>query len=359
MSDEMNDSLLSMASASVTPEGAGVASTPTPQAPSVTQSPIPTTPSTTPSSTPPPTSAAPEADPLSSILAEAFPSHAPAAPTPATTPAAAGVDARDLSDIDEADKPLFRQMSNDAFHRLAPLYRDHKNGKFVSKAEYEKAMAQAQQASKPVFAYDHEAGYTLSKEYQQLAGGITNEQHDLAYAKEQLHLARSGKPFRWFDRDAQGNFVIRTEASSPTDDNKATIAGWIDETERVIRTAYGELENIKRSHVSAHSQYKNLFSAIQQSLEPHMRNPGFKAEVDKIIGQMVPAQFRGDPKDMIIAQQAVLLNVLTKRARIAGAAQQQVAGGTTMRAAIKTNGAGSSMPGNDLDAINEAALSLR
>lgn len=124
---------------------------------------------------------------------------------------------RDVSDLPEEDRPLFERMSNDAFNKLKPMYKEYGTLKAEKEAnakklqENEALIAQLKQGLQPVpdNYYEHENAYVLTPEFNKASSELSMAEAVRNHWQSQLERVMSGeKTFTTLMRDQQGTIRV-------------------------------------------------------------------------------------------------------------------------------------------------------
>jgi hypothetical protein len=99
--------------------------------------------------------------------------------------------ARDLSDIAPEDAPLFKQMSNEAFSKLKPLYLEHKKLKDAITAK-EAEVTKLKEGRLPDSYFEHPEGFRFDPEYTQQESIVNSANFLVNHWREQLKAIRDG-----------------------------------------------------------------------------------------------------------------------------------------------------------------------
>lgn len=243
----------------------------------------------------------------------------------ANSPAQKG---RDYTGLTADEVEMFKNMNNKAYESLRPLYDRYRKGEFVSKADHEAAVKAAQ--ANPRYE-DHEEGYTLSPAYRETTKQLGETQQLIAFAEDQLKMARAGEKFSWFNKDEKGNYSLRNEQYDPTPHSIAELQKWIDGQYRQHQSLQAKIDSIKAEHTGAYKGYSSVWQDINNRFVDGSNNPAFKAAVEKQVSEMFPPSHANRPEAKALAAAAVIINsLLTER------------GQSKLNATQKRNGAPSS-----------------
>jgi len=116
---------------------------------------------------------------------------------------------RDYSDIPDEDQALFKQMSNDSFNKLKPIYLEHKTqGQKLQDTVAALESAKKEQLDAHPSYYTHPQGFVLTKSYQELAlqNNVAAQLAD--HWTQQLVNIRRGEDWKSVDLDKDGKLIV-------------------------------------------------------------------------------------------------------------------------------------------------------
>ena len=259
----------------------------------------------------------------------------------ATLPVKKTVVERDLSFADDADKPLFKQMSNEAFERLSVVYKKHKedSAKLVE--------LQSKSDGKPsdsIFA--HEQGYLLTPEYQVLSERARLATQLSDHWEQQLINIRNGKQWTAIVNDKDGN-IIETEPQAASEEAEVKVLKAL----RYTTSSQERLTNELSTYVGKHKdRFTELNQFVSKTIEQYF--PGYEkpdhptANIQKVIYDNLPEAMKSELSAKLLkvtgAANAVLRAQLqAKDAEIAKlkGIKEDVAGAPPPASALKAGGA--------------------
>lgn len=208
---------------------------------------------------------APEADPIGAAITERT----------------SKADKRDFTGIDEADIPLFKQMSTSAFEKAKAWYTAAKSaGDLPSK--YEALNKEHSELSKYRFT-GHPEAYRFTDEYKEVEGRAADNDAILNHWSKQLEELESGKlTFTNPEQDAKGNWKLvpiqLTENELPR--AKVWMQTQLQEAYANRKMLDGEINKIKAEFSQRNTQIDtdldNLYKGTLGKYEQHL-----KASADK------------------------------------------------------------------------------
>lgn len=187
---------------------------------------------------------------------------------------------RDYSGFDDNERKLFRGMSNEAYDKLAPIYREYKEVKTKLDAkDQEIANLKKSSGELPSNYFSHPEAYTLSSEYKNTKNYYDKASLELQHWEEQLANVESGKPWRDLDVDKKGNYVTSNPIEI-TDNNrgqvKSQLLGYITQARLAINESVGKLKNISTSHVQRAQALTSTLKQKEEEFFPAYKDTTFK-----------------------------------------------------------------------------------
>ena len=268
-------------------------------------------------------------------------------PASAKTAAGKPVAGKDFTGIDEADKPLFVQMSNETFARQKAIYLENRDLKQQIET-LKKAPAAA-----PNYYAGHPEAYTLTPEYRETATQINTASVAEDFLVTQLENIAQGNKFQGLTVDEKGN-LYRTAEQEPSERARITLERQL----REIQVARQSLEQKRQSFSTDYNkQYESdleLLKSAEQKYFPDYDkedHPTRKAQ-DAFINTVLPATQRNNPLAKTLAKtvanNALFANRIKERdakikeleAKLKNGSktnQQQVARGKTVGSSASVN----------------------
>jgi hypothetical protein len=197
--------------------------------------------------------------------------------------AKAKVKERDLADFEEADKPLFRQMSNEAFERAATIYRERKR----LAADLEATKKQVSESSKFPKSYaEHPEAYVLDPRYSENLQVVSQGQAELAHWREQYKKLRQGED--WEDLEVKDGKVVKV-TRPPSAEAEADILGYINNTNQAMQQARMEIGNLRNSFKASHQSVVANLRETENNLFPQYKDWDKTVKENQYVATMVNA----------------------------------------------------------------------
>lgn len=235
------------------------------------------------------------------------------AATPATTPAAkvepaAPSNARDVSDLDDEDKPLFKQMSNEAFNKLKPIVKEHKALK--------QQVEQLKQGRVPESYYEHPDAYILTPEFRSAAENVQRANLIYNHWVNQLQAVREGaREFDYLDTDPKtGQYVVSQKIAADVK-SETQLLTYVNYAQNLMMNARAGLQQVQAGYNNYHAQAVNAIKQQENQYFSAFDKPENKDTYAPLIRQqleIIPPSFRSSPIAMAYAKSLVLNGVLAK-----------------------------------------------
>lgn len=243
--------------------------------------------------------------------------------------------ARDYSDIDPADVPLFKKMANDSFLKAKEWYKAQRdnNTKFTElETNFNKIKDQQ--------FWSHPEAYRLSEDYNkasaeyQAAATISN------YWTEALAAVRAGNPIKDLTTDDKGNFVLGQELQ-PSPQLESKILQTLVKTSGIMQNAEQRLAGAKDTFGNRYKQFEGFLGQVESNLLGEVRkNPEFQ-KLESGMLNLMPPELRGTKQFQLIAGMGAFIKALTGELTKMKA---QLEGKKVVSAAERSNGPGTGKP---------------
>lgn len=281
---------------------------------------------------------------------------------PAVVPAAKpGTEVRVLDDIDEPLRPVFKQMSNDAFNAIKPIVLEGKK----AKADVERLnneLAEARKGGLPQNYMEHEMAYVLTPEFSQRSAAVTEAEGILNHYRQELSNVRAGgDTYIPLVRNAQGQVV----QGAPTKVDRTTEA-LLAETHGAAHNnfiqANASLNALAETHRTRVADSKTWLNDFESRSFPAFNNDQAKAVVADTVRKFHPA-LQANPLAPILAKTLIMIGELGRQIQQPGAATtatpaKPAAGTQPSAAAIAGAGAVKSGPTTSAQAFEEGEEDL-
>lgn len=197
---------------------------------------------------------------------------------------------RDLSDLPEESKQLFRKMDNIAFKTLKPIFLEHKLLKEqLAKKDAELKKALDGKPTLPDSYYTHPKAYTLTDDYGKLSAITDGAGQIVEHWRAQLLSIKKNQKWQNLTFDStKGEFVL-SEPMEPSPEAEAHVLTNLDESRHQLSEKKHELEDFKKAftgryeteHASIKALASKYFSGYEKPEHP-------SAPIQKVIRENLP-----------------------------------------------------------------------
>jgi hypothetical protein len=235
--------------------------------------------------------------------------------------------------VDTGLKSTLSQMSNAAFDKFYPIALRLQDGELIEKEQLEKTIADrerewTEKASNTRFL-DHEHGYKLTPEYQELETAAQSNSAEASFWEDQLVNIRQGQPVRKLLADSKGNVHISEFSIDPKEDPsiEAYVLGKIAKAQGISQVIQDKMRGLPERHKTEFGRFNSTVTDLNTQLFGALsKNEQFtKAAEAEIAG--IPAALRGRPEikllgnalaagKMLLAQNAKLNEQLAQHKKI-------------------------------------------
>jgi hypothetical protein len=212
---------------------------------------------------------------------------------------------RDLSDLDPEVVPLFKQMSNEAFAKIKPIYIEYKKTQTLL-AEKDRKIEELQKignnAQLPASYYEHPKAYTLSPEYQtkvqqaELASSVLDHWHT------QLSKIRKGEDWQGLTRNSAGE-VVMTPPQPATDADELSVQRFITQAQNQLLKFEQNVDNHVHEFTARHQGDIQILRDAEAKFFPGYDDPKHpSASIQKNVIEALPASMRDHPVSRTLAK---------------------------------------------------------
>lgn len=217
------------------------------------------------------------------------------------------VEQRDYSGLDETDVPLFKNMSNDAFRKLKPVYLEHKKladeikARDAKIAELEKGVTKI-----PDSYYEHPQSFVLTPEFVEATNTYTNAQQLNNHWQQQLASIRKGaatfKNIELVDNKWQ---LVERDADAEAE---VHIIAQLTESRQALIGAQQNLRNLSSTHQNRVKESTSWVMQKEGEYFPVFDKPEFKEKYEPVIQDTIkklPAPFQRSPLARLLAKSLI------------------------------------------------------
>lgn len=224
---------------------------------------------------------------------------------------------RQLDDIDEADRPLFKQMSNDAFNRLKPVYLENKR---LAK-ELEEAKKKTE-GNLPDSYYEHPSAVVLLPEFQTLSSNVKTAQAIEEHWVDQLRNIRKGESWRDLDWDDTAKKYVLSEPKPADADSEVTVMRHFQFASAQLGKFNTQLETLQKDFTAKHSNVKANIKEIEEGFFPSLGKADHPlAPIIEDTFNKLPAFVKSNPLGKMLAKSIVVnmqYHALLQKAAVPG-----------------------------------------
>ena len=184
--------------------------------------------------------------------------------------------ARDFTDIPEEDKPLFERMSNEAYAKLLPMYKESKV-KDTKINELTTKLTEAQSGKPPAIPesyYEHPLAFALTPEYEQASQGLSDAQTVFNHYSRQLEAVRSGAAeYKSLTRDAKTGAIIEGPTVKADASTENALQSFFITTQLSLAKKEGELQGVQQQYSNRHKEYVSSLQQLEKTMFAPLEDP--------------------------------------------------------------------------------------
>lgn len=224
------------------------------------------------------------------------------------------VQPRTLDDIPEEDRPIFKNMSNDSFNKLKPIYLEHKR----LKEENEQLKTKKPEGAASI--YGHPEAFTLTKEYKAHSRDYTLADQIKTHWATQVARISRGEKWQDLDLDPKTGKLIISEPKESNAEAEVIAGDNLQMAREQLSEAKGKLKGFIDNYDST---YKNDLQVVTSAIDKYF--PGYSAkdhptqEIQKAVIEALPPSFRDNPVSQLLAMTAANNAILMGRLKKAQA----------------------------------------
>lgn len=224
---------------------------------------------------------------------------------------------RDYSDIDPELAPLFKQMSNEAFRRLKPVLKEHKEALEKLKAKDVEVEEVRKNANKlPDNYYEHPHGFVLTPEYSETSSAVSLCKTIADHWAGQLAKVREGAAeVEMLDINPKTGELYIAEKKKADAGIESELITNLNFANQQLFVKQAELQSIAKTHQSKHSEAISWLNQHEKAVFPAFddpKNEGLSKTLTEVINRFPPS-FRSNPLSRLVAKSLITNNLLFKR----------------------------------------------
>lgn len=168
--------------------------------------------------------------------------------------------------LDPEEAPLFKQMSNDAYNKLYPKYKELR----AKASKVEELETKLKTPTTPI----HPQSYVLDPQYQQAALTQQQAQSEVAYWKQQFAKIRKGED--WEDLQVNGDGKL-VKVTRPADaDAEAELQQRMAMGQQIVIQQQQAMSWLEQNHLNNYQQYVGRIKAVESQYFPGMEEDKLK-----------------------------------------------------------------------------------
>src|ERR1041385_1145043 len=209
---------------------------------------------------------------------------------------------------------LCKNMSNEAFAKLKPVYLEHKTLK-DNLTQKDQTIAQLQEKTKgiPNNIYEHPNGFVLTPEYSKLSQTVGMAQQIQNHWADQLKKIREGAATYTFigKNPNTGEFY---QEERPADKNaEVDLLTYFNHAQMQTAKTQAKLESLYENHTTKYKEAVGWLQNFEHQSFSLFDKPESKAQWDKVITSTIsnfPSTFQQSPLAPLLAKALITVNNL-------------------------------------------------
>lgn len=231
---------------------------------------------------------------------------------------------RDYSDLDDSEKLIFQKMSNEAYAKLYPLYKEHKTLKPQLEAQKTR-IAELEKNALPSSYFQHPNGYVLDPSFTQLSENLSVTQVIENHWRTQLKKMEAGEDWQDLDIDENGKFKL-SEPKPSDGSSKVDVLSYYQHAISQRQSAETKIKDLVSTFGEKHGKISSFVKAeIEDRFFPMFKDDVVNKPESKEIRESLakvsdafPEELRGNILMGTVAKQAVLIRMLHQALKAAG-----------------------------------------
>jgi len=215
--------------------------------------------------------------------------------------------ARDYSDIEEADRELFKNMNNKAFATLKPVYLEHKKLK-QEKQELEGKLTEAQKGGLPPNYFEHPDAYIFDSEYKNAANLQTTASSLVSHWEKQLEAIEQGKEWQAVSLDEKtGNFVLSEPRPSDAH-SRVSVMRMYNQAMQYENQYRQQTESIRNNFTVRSKEISKAIQQVEKDWFPEFADDKATLSIlAKDIESKLPSFVQNSPLKNIVARSTTII----------------------------------------------------
>ena len=210
---------------------------------------------------------------------------------------------------DPALQEHLQRMGNGAFNHFYDIALKMQAGELVPKAEIDRLVAEKTAAAqvdieqaKAARYFDHEDGYKLTPEYQQVAQEMQQMGAEQQFWQEQAAAIQQGQPFQWLQQGADGKLQL-TGPFDPRAYPQAmgAVMGKISSAGSALAQLQAKVADLPKTHKAQYESFNGKITGLDKELFGNVKNPAFAPLVTNYLNNF-PKFMQGRPEIQLLAK---------------------------------------------------------
>lgn len=221
--------------------------------------------------------------------------------------------ARDYNDIEEADRPLFKKMGNEAFAKAKELYTQNKQFK-ADIQEKDATLTKLKSGALPDSYYEHERGYMLTPEFEQAANTVNKASVIVDHWYEQLKKVKEGdETYQEIHLDKNGEFFL-TKPIKADKESVNLIESYLDGSKNQLTKFQYSIQKIAELHKTKSGDSVKQIRDFENKAFPQFLKPENAKILDPLIKDLIkneiPTTYQSNPLAQSYAKALITIRQL-------------------------------------------------
>jgi len=259
--------------------------------------------------------------------------------------------------VDDEEKKIFKDMSNDAYNRVYPEWRKLKSGEYVPKTELERLKKEYEEKQTQVKSerwFDHPKAYLLSDDYAGAQQDVAIYRDIVDHYRHALEQIMDGKPFYRIAPHPEQKFIIDTRQAVPASPQAhAYVTAELSKFYNSQMNAENQVKQMETTYGQRFTPIKQALDSVEKStFERYEKAPGFERAWKGELG-LYPRELQGLPEYRLLAKASIILKAMEMKQQKNKLASAQQA--TRPDTSSGVSGGALSDAANNIARLNEIA----
>ena len=221
---------------------------------------------------------------------------------------------RDYEGLTDEEVKIFKNMSNEAYNKLRPIYKEHKQHADVVK----NLNTQLEESKKgivkiPDSYYENPDTWMITPTAQRLSQTLQNVEFESQHWAEQLNKIRKGEQWNQLMIDKQGKYYL-SKPIEPKSEHEVDVIQSLTDAKRYVADTRKELETFSSTHISRSKNAIEAFKRFEDGVFPFYKdeNNVHKDVIQKAFSK-IPEELRHSPLASTLAKAYALIVALNNK----------------------------------------------